>query len=103
MPEQFRPLPEDPSAEMVAAMFDATAENWILSRAGDYQTAAVETMQADGSAHQRLIALEWPGRPNHTDEQVTVRVLMRPDDALGLAEVLTHTARWMQAAERMAN
>ena len=103
MPDAFRPLPDDPSAPTVAEMFDARAEDWILSRPGDYKTAAVEAFRADGSGHQRLVILEWPGRRNHSTEEVTVRLMIHPDDAIGLAQVLFHTARWLQAAAQRAN
>lgn len=93
---QFRPLPGDPDGVTVEAMFDARNADWILATDGDYQTAAVETMQADGSAHQTCVALEWPGRRNHSDEQVTVRLLISPEDAIGLAQVLAHTGLWLR-------
>lgn len=94
-PRSFRPLPEDPSGETIAAMFDARSQDWILAAPGDYQTGAAEAFRADGSNLQRVVLLEWPGRRNHTDEGVTVRLMMAPEDALGLADVLAHTARWM--------
>lgn len=93
----FRPLADDPSAVVVSEMFDARSEDWVLMADGDYRAAAVETFRDDGSGHQPGIALEWPGRRNHTDELVTVRLLMSPDDALGLAEVLAHAGTWMAA------
>ena len=97
---QFGPIPGDTTGEQIMAMFDANSQEWILSAEGDYQTGGVEVFRYDGSDHQRLIALEWPGRKNHSDEKVTVRLFIHPDDALGLAKVLTHTAWWMKAAER---
>jgi len=98
VPDNFRPLAGDPDADMVVAMFDANADDWILTTAGDYQTAAVEAMRSDGTGHQACVILEWPGRRNHTDDEVTVRLMISPDDALGLAEVLTHSARWLKEA-----
>ena len=77
-------------------MFDANAETWTLAGEGDYQTAAVQAMQRDGTHLQNCVALEWPGRINHSDEHVTVRLMMSPDDAIGLASVLAHTGRWMK-------
>lgn len=100
MPDAFRPIPGDPAAEQVVAMFDARSEDWILGDVGDYQTAAAETMRADGSDFQRVVLLEWPGRRNHTEDRLTVRLMLNPEDALGLAEVLAHTAVWMMEAQR---
>ena len=65
---------------------------------GDYQAAAVEAMRYDGSDWQRMIALEWPARRNHGKEHAVLRLMISPGDALGLAEVLTHTADWLKAA-----
>lgn len=96
MPEHFRPLPDDPDGEVIAAMFDAN-EDWLLAAGGSYQTGAAECMKADGSAFQRVVILEWPTRRNHTDEQVMVRLMISPEDAIGLADVLRHTGRWMLA------
>lgn len=95
--EQFRPLPEDPSGPMVAAMFDVRSEEWLMSDAGDYQTAAVEAFREDGSGFNRLIALEWPGRVNHSTERRTIRLLIAPEDAEGLSIVLAHTAAWLRS------
>lgn len=94
---EIRPLPEDPSGPTVEAMFDIRSTEWFVAAGGDYQTAAVETMKADGSAWQRLVALEWPARVNNSDERRTIRLLIDPDDALGLAQVLAQTALWMKA------
>lgn len=96
MADHFRPIDGDPGAEQIVAMFDAGGD-WLLSDEGGYQTAAVEAMKADGTNLQRVVALEWPARRNHSDETVTVRLMISPDDALGLADVLGHTARWMKA------
>jgi hypothetical protein len=93
----FRPIPGDPGAVHVEAMFDARAERWILASAGDYQSAAVQAIRADGTMLQNCVALEWPGRINHTDECVTVRLLMSPEDAVELAKVLQHSGLWMLA------
>jgi hypothetical protein len=101
MSEPLRPVPGDPDGPLVMAMFDVSAENWVLSTAGDYQAAACETMRYDGSGYQRVVALEWPGRINHTTENVTVRLLMSPEDALGLADVMSHAARWLIAAREL--
>jgi hypothetical protein len=95
MPENFRPIPGDPGAEEAMRIFDANADNWLLADGGHYQTAAAETMKNDGSGFQRVVILEYPARKNHTDEKVTVRLMIHPMDALGLAEVLAHTASWM--------
>lgn len=93
----LRPLPNDPSGMQVESMFDLRSEEWWLTDGGDYQTAAVEAMTNDGSNHQTLIALEWPARLNHSTEVKRLRLLIHPDDALGLASVLAHTAAWLQS------
>lgn len=93
----WQPIPGDPSAVQVAAMFDAGGD-WLVTAPGDYQTAAVQAMQRDGSHLQNVVILEWPTRRNHSDEHVMVRLIISPDDALGLAQVLAHTARWMKSA-----
>lgn len=99
---EFRPIPGDTSREQVGAFIDASAaREWILTASGEYTTAAVEAFTKDGANHQRLVLLEWPGRWNHTDDPVTVRLAISPEDALGLVEVLFHTARWMIAAEQI--
>ncbi len=92
-----RPIPGDPSRAEVQSMLDVKGEEWWLTDSGDYETAAVETMRYDGSDWHRLIALEWPVRRNHGQEQKVIRLMISPEDALGLAEVLTHTARWLVA------
>lgn len=92
---QFRPLPEDPAGPIVLEMFDARSEEWLVTGGGDYQTAAVEVFNADGTDVRRLIALEWPARVNHSTERRTVRLLIHPEDAEGLAEVLAHSTAWL--------
>jgi hypothetical protein len=99
LPPQFRPIEGDPSAPMVEAMFDARSGDWILTAEGDYQSAAVEVLKADGSAVRKAVILEWPGRRNHSDELVTVRLMMAPDDAIGLADILVQSGRWLKAME----
>lgn len=96
-----RPVPGDPSSATVESMFDLNANDWMLTTGGDYQTAAGEVMKADGSNWQRVVMLEWPARRNHDHSQdgdTTVRLLISPEDAIGLAEVLRHTGEWLAAA-----
>jgi hypothetical protein len=81
-------------------MLDLRGEEWWLTVPGDYESAAVEAMRFDGSDWQRVIALTWPARRNHGKERKVLRMMISPEDALGLAEVLTHTAKWLiEAAE----
>jgi hypothetical protein len=94
----IRPLPNDPSIVEVKAMLEATDE-WYLTRPGDFQTAAVETMQNDGSGWQRLILMTWPARHNHGDEDEDVTLAISVDDAVGLVKTLLHTIKWLKAAE----
>lgn len=98
---EIRPIPSDPNAATVRSMFDLRGELWHVARAGEYQTAAVETMKNDGTNWQRLVALEWPGRVNNSDEETILRLLISPEDAMGLAEVLAHTAVWLRAADQL--
>lgn len=97
---QFQPIPGDPSRELVLEMFDARSDEWLLSDGGDYQTAAVECFTNDGSNLQRLIALEWPARVNHSQERRRVRLLIHPEDAEGLADVLAHSVAWLDSLAR---
>jgi hypothetical protein len=82
-------------------MFDLNAEDWWLTTEGGYQTAAAETMRRDGSGFQQVIILEWPARLNKTHEEKVLRLMVSPEDADGLAEVLRHTARWMKSARAL--
>lgn len=98
MPDQaWRPLPDDPDGPTVARMFDARSSDWVVAAPGDYHAAAAETWRKDGTGWQQVVVLEWPGRRNHTDEHVRVRLMIDPEDALGLADVLAHSARWLLA------
>lgn len=95
-----RPIPGDPSFAHVVSMLNIEGEEWWLTAEGDYETAAVETMRFDGSQWQRVIALTWPARRNHGKEKKVLRMMISPEDAMGLAEVLAHTAMWLiEAAE----
>jgi len=94
-----RPIAGDPSSSQVVAMLDIDNVEWWLTNGGDYMTAAVETMARDGSDWQRVIALEWPTRLNHGTEEKVIRLMISPEDAVGLAETLLHTANWLMAAE----
>ena len=73
-------------------MFDMRPDEWLLAAAGDYQSAAAQTMKNDGSNLQNVVIVEWPARVNNSDEFRTVRLAMSPEDAAGLAEVLAHSA-----------
>lgn len=97
--EWLRPIDEDPSGETVARMFALGDAEWLLSAGGDYQTAGVEVFNRDGGNYNKLVALEWPSRVNRSDELRTVRLLIAPEDAVGLALVLISTARWLVAAD----
>ena len=97
MTEWVRPIPEDPSAAIAQGMIDVD-QSWLLSAPGEYDSFAVEAMTSDGGSYQRTIALRWPARINKTGEAVTLRLLIAPEDALGLADVLIHTATWLAAA-----
>ena len=92
-----RPVPLDPSAHLVAEAI-SSASTWLLTDSGDYQTFAVEAFRNDGTGHQVAVALQWPARLNHDDSPATVRLLISPEDAEGLAKTLLSTVRWLAAA-----
>lgn len=94
MSDDLRPLPNDPDRETVASIFRMDAP-WWLTAGGEYQAAAVEVMKDDGTNYDRCVALEWPARLNKTKEDQVLRLLISPEDAIGLAQVLVHTAAWM--------
>lgn len=98
---QFRPIPGDPSAADVTAMFDATSEDWLLTAGGDYITVAVQTFLKDGSGFQVMIAVEWPVRRNHSAGTEMLRLMISPEDALGFAQALTKSASWLIARDAM--
>lgn len=98
---QFRPIPGDPSAADITAMFDATSEDWLLTAGGDYMVAAVQTFLKDGSGFQEMIAVEWPVRRNHSTEDQVLRLMISPEDALEFAETLMHSAMWLKARDQM--
>lgn len=101
MTDTFRPLPDDPSAADILAMFNAD-QTWILGEAGaTYETAAVEVFNDAGGNHQIAIALQFHGRLNRTDEHAMARVLLSPDDALQLARSLAHTYAWLAARSKV--
>jgi hypothetical protein len=89
-----RPIPLDPSHDQILSMIEVD-QSWLMTASGDYDTFAVEAMTRDGSNWQRVIALRWPARINKTDEKVMLRMLISPEDAIGLAAVMTHTAKWL--------
>jgi len=99
--DAFRPLSDDPSGATIAEMFDAGAD-WLVTAPGDYTTGAAETMLRDGTGWQEVVMLDWPCRVNKTGEGKLLHLMMSPEDALGLAENIAHTAIWMIArrAER---
>jgi len=94
--EGIRPLPDDAAGEQIISMFDLDAADWNYTEAGDYQAAIVQCFKRDGSELQTLIALEWPIRNRNTGELSTMRLLISPEDAVGLAEVITTSARWLK-------
>lgn len=93
-----RPIPIDPSREQVMEMIEVD-QSWLMATDGEYSTFAVEMLRNDGSNWQRAIALRWPARINKTDEQVELRLVVSPEDAMGLAKVLLHTATWLASLE----
>lgn len=98
---QFRPIPGDPSAAEITAMFDATSEDWLLTAPGDFVVAAVQTFLKDGSGFQEMVAVEWPVRRNHSQEDQVLRLMISPEDALGFAQTLVQSASWLIARDAM--
>lgn len=103
--DSIRPLPFDPSFEMVQGFLDAATDDteWLMTSPGDYQSCAVETMLKDGSQFQQMIMFEIPVRINHTKDRKTIRLFIHPEDAEGMADTLSHTAKWLMASRRMGN
>lgn len=93
-----RPVPIDPDRELVVSILNIDGEEWWLTEPGDHQAMAVEAMRLDGADWQRVVAFELPVRKNNGTDHKVLRVMMSPEDALGFAKVLTHTARWLEAA-----
>lgn len=92
----LRPLPDDPSGPSVEAMLDLGSDDWHYTAPGDYQTGAVYAMSADGD-QGTLVALEIPARRHGQDETTVIRLLVDPEDAIGIAEVLRHTGAFLMA------
>lgn len=95
--DDLRPVPNDPGAAHVQSMVDLHGQGWVVTAEGDYETAAVEGFKRDGTGYQPLVAVTWAGRVMHSDERVQVKLLVHPDDAEGLARVLSHTVRWLRS------
>ncbi|KKM27433.1 hypothetical protein LCGC14_1574730 [marine sediment metagenome] len=96
----IRPIPSDPSIVQVKELLEAD-DSWFLTRPGEFQTAAVETWQSDGTGWQRLILMTWPARHNHGDEDEEVRLAISVEDAMGLVDTLIHTIKWLREAEAL--
>jgi len=97
--DDLRPIEGDPGAAEAESFMDLGSERWWLTAEGDYATSAGETMRYDGSNWQRVVMLQWPARLNKSDAAAPLRLLMSPEDAIGLAQVLVHTAGWMLGPE----
>ncbi len=97
MTDQLRPVPSDPSGVQVMGMIEADDE-WWLTDAGTYQTAAIEMMREDGSDWQLGLLISWPARRNHSDEHKDIQIVMSAKDAVDFVKTLAHTVRWMKAA-----
>ena len=99
----IRPIPEDSSSEEVKLVLEQFDDSWALANAGDYMTFAVDAFKNDGSNHQKLLALVFPARLNNTDEDITIRLLLSPEDAQGLAETMAHTVAWLRSLDQLSN
>lgn len=96
----LRPLPDDPDSAVIESMLDLASEEWLLAAPGDYQAGAVYALTNEGEDRGTLVALEWPARPNGGGEDRTLRLLIDPADAVGLAAVLAHVGEWILACRR---
>ncbi len=93
---KFEPIPNDPESGLIAQnMADIRDAKWNLTTAGDYGTFALSAFKNDGSNYQEVVAVQCSTRINGTDELETVRLLISPEDAVGLAKVLMHTGVWL--------
>lgn len=88
-----RSVPGDPGSPHVEALFEA-GEDWLLAH-GNYASFAAELMKRDGSDFQRTIGLTFEGRYNNTQRTDKVRIFISPEDAIGLADNLIHSAGWL--------
>lgn len=103
MPEfHITPHPEDNSKDIVLEVFAMDKEDeWWLTEEGEYKTAAgLLVRYSDTDNPEVMVMLEWPMRRNKSQESKTLRLLIHPDDAKGLSEVLEHTAIWIQEWSR---
>lgn len=96
MTDDLRPLPFDPAAVMVQELLDVADGDWFLAADGELATAAAEGWRNDGQGLQRFVLITVPARRNHQPEPTTVRLAISPEDAVGLAIDLVHTAAWME-------
>jgi len=103
MTDEIRPLPYDPSAKQIVSMVDLDDAEWLFGTVGDYQCACVEAMRNDGSNYQTCIALEYPVRVRNTDEHKTLRLIITPESAEGLANALMHSVNWLEIARKLGN
>lgn len=95
MTDDLRPLPGDSGRVHVQELLDVAQGDWFLADAGDYETAAAEAWRNDGQNFQRVVLITFPCRTRQGEPR-TVRLMLSPDDAVGLALNLAHTATWME-------
>lgn len=107
MSDVLIPHPGDPDGPHIVADFrlDDPGIAWVMSALGEYGVAAAYGFKDTGdrdstlASMQPLVILQWPGRINKTNETVTVRMAMHPEDAVGLADGLRQSGEWMLRAE----
>lgn len=93
---ELRPLPGDQAGAQVQELLDLADGDWYLAADGEYETAAAEAWRNDGQNFQQVVLITFPARRNHHAEPSAVRLMLSPEDAVGLALNLVHTATWMQ-------
>lgn len=103
MPDELRPFGDDTAAAEVISILELDSEDWEYTEAGDYQSACIQAFANDGSNCQTLVALTWPVRNRTTGKTSTLRLLISPADAIGMAEILTHSVRWLKARNIISN
>lgn len=98
----IEPLPDDPSADVIRAMFDLD-ENWWLSDAGDIDTAAAGAFQNDGTNYQTVIITQFPVRRKGDEEGEMFKLALSVDAAILLYQNLEQTLSFLAERQRRAN
>lgn len=90
------PHPLDSAADQVGEYLPLD-ETWAVTAPGDYHAGAVLAIHKATGNSRALVAITIPARLNHTDELVTIRLLIDPEDVTGIAEAISGAARWIRS------